>query len=262
MNNDRTIFSQLIDLAPRYEFDLCVKRYCTDYNPRKFLFWNQFLAMAFAQLTLRESLRDIEICLSSLGSKIYHMGFRNKVTKSTLADANNQRDWRVWSDFAQVLIKQARLLYGEEDLAVQFKNAMYVLDSTTISLCLTLFPWARYKTKERAIKVHTQLDLRGNIPSFILISQGRIADVNFLDDLVLEAGAMYVMDRAYLDFTRLFNFTSNGAFFVTRLKNNMHDRRIQIFSRCHHGAIRCDAAIRPLTRKSKKAYPQKLRLVE
>lgn len=170
MNNERTIFSQLIDLVPRYEFDVCVKRYIHDFSPRKFSFWNQFLAMAFAQLTFREGLRDIEICLSSLGSKIYHMGFRNKVTKSTLADANNQRDWRIWSDLAQVLIKQARHLYAGDNLAIQFNNAMSALDSTTISLCLTLFPWARYKTNERAVKVHTQLDLRGNIPSFILIS--------------------------------------------------------------------------------------------
>ena len=230
--------------------------------PRKFSFWDQFLAMAFAQVTFRESLRDIEVCLQALGSRTYQLGFKGRVKRSTLADANNARDWRIWGDFASILIEQARNLYADDELEFQFKHAAYALDSTTITLCLTLFPWARYQSQKRAIKLHTQLDLRGSIPSFILISQAKMADVNFLDDLRLEAGALYVMDRGYFDFSRFFSFTLHGAFFVTRLKSNIAYRRVQIFSRFKNGPIRCDAAITPLSKKSRKSYPQRLRLIE
>jgi len=218
--------------------------------------------MSFAQITFRESLRDIEACLNAIGTKKYHMGIRGRVTRSTLSDANNQRDWRIWSDLADILIVRARKLYVGEPLDFAFENTAYALDSTVITLCLTLFPWARFKSDQRAIKLHTQLDLRGNIPSFILISQEKIADVNFLDDITIEAGALYVMDRGYFDFERLFQFTQNAAFFVTRIKTNVSYKRTKIFFRDKVSAIRCDAAIVPLSRKAKKDYPQKLRIVE
>lgn len=262
MNKERTVFSQLLDLVPRHEFHLCVKRYGKEIIPRKFSFWDQFLSMAFAQLTFRESLRDIEVCLGALGSKTYHMGIRSRVTRSTLAYANDTRDWKIWSDFAQVLIARARKLYAGDNLEFEFENAAYALDSTTITLCLTLFPWARFRSKTKGIKLHTQLDLRGNIPSFVLISQAKMNDVNFLDALILEAGALYVMDRGYFDFQRLFQFTLQGAFFVTRLKVNIPYRRIQVFSRNRYAPVRMDAAIIPLSRKSRKNYPGRLRLVE
>jgi hypothetical protein len=262
MNKEQVIFSQLIELAPRYEFNKCVRRYAAGLQPRKFSYWDQFLTMAFAQLTFRESLRDIEVCLGALGSKTYHMGLRGRVTRSTLADANDKRDWRIWFDFACVLIGKARNLYSGEDLGFEFTNAAYALDSTTISLCLSLFPWARYRSGEGAIKLHTQLDLRGSIPSFILISQGKMNDINFLDDLIIEAGALYVMDRGYFDFERLFRFTSVGAFFVTRMKKKISYRRNHIFSRDRRAAIRCDALITPLSRKARRHYPQQIRLIE
>jgi len=170
MNNERTIFSQLISLVLRYEFNQCVEKYCPNYAPRELLLWNQFLAMSFAQITFRESLRDIEACLNAIGTKKYHMGIRGRVTRSTLSDANNQRDWRVWSDLAEILIARARKLYVGEPLDFAFENTAYALDSTVITLCLTLFPWARFKSDQRAIKLHTQLDLRGNISSFLLLS--------------------------------------------------------------------------------------------
>ena len=262
MNTDPPIFSQLISFASRYEFNKCVQRYAGNLEPRIFSYWDQFLTLAFAQLTFRESLRDIEVCLSALGSKTYNMGFRSRVTRSTLADANDRRDCRIWSDFAYVLIAEARELYVGEVLEIEFDKAMYAIDSTTISLCLSLCPWARFRSKKGAIKLHTQLDLRGNIPSFILISQGKLNDVNFLDDIIIEAGAMYVLDRGYFDFSRLFNFTSHGAFFVTRLKKNVLYRRIKIFHRSKTTPVRCDAMIVPLSRKARKHYPQPLRLIE
>ena len=262
MNSEQAVFSQLMDFVPRYEFNQCVNRYVASLQPRKFSYWDQFLAMAFAQLTFRESLRDIEVCLSALGSKTYHMGFRGRVTRSTLAHANNRRDWRIWSDFAYVLIERARKLYAGEELEFEFANAVYALDSTTISLCLSLFPWARFRSHKAGIKLHTQLDLRGKIPSFILISQGKMNDVNFLDDLIIEPGAMYVMDRGYFDFERLFQFAASGAFFVTRLKKNIYYRRCHIFSRDRYAPVRCDALITPLSKKARKNYPQRLRLIE
>jgi hypothetical protein len=218
--------------------------------------------MAFAQLTFRESLRDIEVCLAALGGKTYHMGIRGRVTRSTLADANDQRDCRIWSDFAYVLIDRARKPYAGEELEFEFSNAVYALDSSTISLCLSLCPWARFRRKKGGIKLHTQLDLRGHIPSFVLISQAKMNDVNFLDDVIIEAGALYVMDRGYFDFERLFRFTTNSAFFVTRLKKNVPYRRNRIFARDRHAPVRCDALITPLSRTAQRHYPQRLRLVE
>lgn len=261
MNNDRSIFSQIMDLLSRHEFNQCVERYRETATPRTFSHYDQFLSMAFAQLTFRESLRDIEVCLAALGTRTYHMGFRSRMTRSTLAYANNTRDWRIWQDLAHILIRRAKTLYAQDELAVELDNAVYALDSTIISLCLSLFPWARHQTNQRAIKIHTQLDLRGNIPSFALISHANMSDVRFLDDILIEPGATYVMDRGYFDFKRLYRFTSVGAFFVTRLKRNVSYRRTQIFSRSKTDTIRIDAAIKPLSRKARKHYPQHIRLV-
>jgi len=262
MNRGRTIFSQLLDLTNRHEFDKCVERYSKEITPRKFSYWDQYLSMAFAQITFRESLRDIEVCLKALGTQTYHMGFRTRVTRSTLSYANNTRDWRIWSDFAQTLIAKARKLYAGDPLEVEFKNAAYAVDSSTIMLCLTLCPWANYTTTGKAIKLHTQLDLRGKIPSFIHISQAKMPDVKFLDKIILEAGAMYIFDRGYFDFARFHRFTTQGAFFVTRIKSNVFYKRTKIFSRDRYATVRMDAAICPLSKKARKNYPDRLRLIE
>lgn len=262
MNQHSPIFAQIMKLVPRYEFNLCVQRYAKDINPKKFSFWDQFLAMAFAQLTYRESLRDIEICLSGFGAKTYHMGFRSRVTRSTLAYANDTRDWHIWHDLAQLFIPRARQLYAKEKVQFEFEQAVYALDSSTISLCFSLFAWAKFRSTKRGIKLHTQLDLRGNIPTFILISQAKMNDVSFIDLIIIEAGALYVMDRGYFDFERLYRFTIEGAFFVTRIKTNIAYRRVEIFFRANSGAIRLDAAIVPLSKQSRKKYPQRLRLIE
>ena len=262
MNEGRTIFSQLLELAPRFEFQECIKKYDLEKATKKFSLWDQFLSMSFAQLTYRESLRDIESCLFSLGKKRFSLGLRCEVKRTTLAYANENRNWRIWEEYAQILIQKVRPLYAQDNLDFNFEQVAYVLDSTTITLCMSLFPWAKYRSKARAIKLHTQLDLRGNIPSFILISEAKMADVKFLDKIVLEAGALYVMDRGYLDFLRLYKFTLHGCFFVTRLKSNIYYRRVEIFSRDRHAPIRMDAAIVLLSKASKKLYPQRLRLIE
>src|SRR6266446_8063570 len=211
---------------PRYEFQKCVSRYRGDHQQKSFSCWDQFLAMGFAQFTYRESLRDIEACLSSVGGKLYHMGFRSKVARSTLADANELRDWRIFADFAQVLIAIARPLYAEDPIGVELDQGLYALDSTTIDLCLSMFPWAKFRKHKAAVKLHTLLDLHGNIPTFIRITDGKVHDVNILDDLLPEAGAFYVMDRGYVDFERLFTFELSSAFFVVRTKENvLLDRR-------------------------------------
>jgi Domain of unknown function (DUF4372)/Transposase DDE domain len=221
MNTGRTVFSQLMDHLPAYEFQKCVNRYSGDYRSRSLSCRDQFLAMAFAQLTYRESLRDIETCLRSVGSKLYHMGFRSPVARSTLADANESRDWRIYADFAQILISIARPLYADDPIGVDLHQSLYALDSTTIDLCLSLFPWAKFRQHKAAVKMHTLLDLHGNIPSFIHITDGKTSDVNILDQILPEAGAFYVMDRGYIDFKRLFIFTLNSAFFVVRTKENI-----------------------------------------
>ena len=262
MNQARTVFSQLMEVVSREEFHRCVQRYAKEQQPRKFSYRDQFLAMAYAQVTFKESLRDIEICLSALAKKTYHMGFRSRVTRSTLAYANENRDWRIWHDFAQTLIARARKLYAGDVLEVQFKGVAYAIDSTTITLCLSLFPWAKYRTDTRAIKLHTQMDLRGNIPSFILISPANTNDVNFLDHILIEPGAVYIMDRGYFDFSRFFRFTTEGAWFVTRLKTKISYRRVKIFYRSRSGAVRLDATIVPLSKSAKNNYPQQLRLIE
>src|SRR5450755_1727684 len=218
MNKGRTIFAQVMDHIPVQEFQKCVIRYGGDHNHRGFSCWDQFLCLAFAQLTYRESLRDIEACLRSVGDKLYHMGFRGKVSRSTLADANESHDWRIYADFAQVLIHTARPMYASESLGFDLDNTVYALDSTTIDLCLSVFPWARFRARKAAVKLHTLLDLRGPIPTFIEVSDGKMHDVHLLDDISFEAGAFYIMDRAYLDFERLHALHRAGAFFVTRTK--------------------------------------------
>jgi hypothetical protein len=222
----KTVFSQLMDCVPWSTFSRLVARYRGDYDVRTFPCVEQFRAMAFAQLTYRESLRDIEACLSAQPAKRYHMGFRGPVRRSTLADANETRDWRIYAEFAQRLIAQARRLYMGESLLVDLKETVYALDSTTIDLCLSLFPWAHFRSTKAAVKMHTLLDLRGNIPSFIHISDGKLHDVHALDMLVPEAGAIYVMDRGYVDFGRLYRLHQAGAFFVTRAKSNVDAHRV------------------------------------
>jgi len=215
-----------MEFLPSYEFKKCVARYDGDYKFRGFSCRDQFLAMAFAQLTYRESLRDIEACLHSMSGKLYHMGFRSRVARSTLADANESHDWRIFADFAQVLIGVARPLYARDPIGVDLDQSLYALDSTTIDLCLSLFPWAKFRKHKAAVKMHTLLDLHGNIPTFIRITDGKVHDVNILDEILPEAGAFYVMDRGYIDFERLYVFTLSSAFFVVRTKENvLLDRR-------------------------------------
>jgi hypothetical protein len=221
MNAGRTVFSQLIEFLPHQEFQKCVARYAGDRYLKNLSCWDQYLAMAFAQLTYRESLRDIEACLRSIGGKLYHMGFRGKVARSTLADANESRDWRIYADFAQVLIAIARPLYACDPIGIDLDQSLYALDSTTIDLCLSLFPWAEFRKHKAAIKMHTLLDLHGNIPTFIRITSGKMHDVNILDEIMPQPGAFYVMDRGYIDFQRLFVFTLSSAFFVVRTKSNV-----------------------------------------
>ena len=226
MNTGKTLFAQLMDFLPWTTFSRIVGRYGGDRGVRGFKCTEQFRAMAFAQLTWRESLRDIEVCLSAQSSNLYHMGFRSAVKRSTLADANETRDWRIWAEFAQRLIAQARELYKSESLGIELTETVYALDATTIDLCLSLFPWAPFRSTKAAIKLHTLLDLRGAIPSFIHISDGKLHDVHALDMLIIEPGALYVMDRGYLDFERLYALDQAGAFFVTRAKSNLDARRL------------------------------------
>ena len=220
MHEGRTVFAQLLDCLPKYEFDKCVHRYRGNFRVRKLLTYEQFVVLAFAQLTWRESLRDIETCLRALGSKLYHSGIRRPTARSTLADANESRDWRIFGDFAQVLIQQATALYANEPLAAELQQAAYALDSTTIDLCLSLFPWATFRRRKGGIKLHTLLSLQGNIPTVFIVTPCSVHDVNILDQLVFEAGSFYIMDRAYLDFGRLFRVHQHRAFFVTRARKN------------------------------------------
>jgi transposase len=261
MNQGRTVFSQLISFLPDREFRRCVERYRGDLRLRDFTCWNQYLAMAFAQLTYRESLRDIEACLGSLQGKLYHMGFRGKVARSTLADANESRDWRIFADFAQRLIPTARRLYANEPMGVDLDQSLYALDSTTIDLCLSLFPWAKFRTHKAAVKMHTLLDLRGNIPTFIRITDGKVHDVNILDEIMPEAGAFYVMDRGYIDFERLFALTLSSAFFVVRTKANVLLQRRYSHPVDKSTGVRSDQTVVLTSFGSASAYPDTLRRV-
>jgi Domain of unknown function (DUF4372)/Transposase DDE domain len=261
MNTGQTVFSQLMDYLPSYEFQKCVHRYSGNYRTRNLSCRDQFLAMAFAQLTYRESLRDIETCLRSIGSKLYHMGFRNSIARSTLADANELRDWRIYADFAQTLIAIARPLYADDPIGVELHESLYALDSTTIDLCLSLFPWAKFRQHKAAVKMHTLLDLHGNIPSFIRITDGKTSDVNILDEFLPEAGSFYVMDRGYIDFARLFVFTLCSAFFVVRTKENVLLRRRYSHPVDKSTGVRSDHTVILTTLESGKAYPDPLRRV-
>jgi len=261
MNIGRTVFSQLIEYLPHKDFQKCVARYNGERYVKRFSCWDQFLSMAFAQLTYRESLRDIEACLHAVGSKRYHMGIRSKVARTTLADANEQRDWRIYADFAQALIGMARPLYASDPMGVELDHDLYALDSTTIDLCLSLFPWARFRRSKAAVKMHTLLDLHGNIPAFIHVTDGTVHDVNVLDLIAPEAGAFYVMDRAYVDFERLFLFTLCSAFFVVRTKKNVVLQRRYSHPVDKTTGVRSDQTVILTTVDSATAYPDPLRRI-
>lgn len=257
----KTLFAQLMDFLPWTTFSRIVARYNGNHRVRSLTCAEHFRALAFAQLTYRESLRDIEVCLATQANKLYHLGFRSPVKRSTLADANERRDWRIYADFAQRLIAQARSLYATEDLGLDLTNTVYALDSTTIDLCLALFPWAPFRKKKAAVKLHTLLDLQGQIPSFIHISSGKMHDVNVLDHLIPEPGAIYVIDRGYLDFERLFTLQQAGAFFVTRSKSNTDYRRLYSAPSDHSQGILCDQTIVLSGYYSQKHYPNQLRRI-
>ena len=261
MNAGKTLFSQLMDCLPWSTFARIVARYHGDHSVQTFPCTEQYRAMAFAQLTYRESLRDIEACLSAQPAKLWHMGFRGPVRRSTLADANQDRDWRIYAEFAQRLIAQARRLYAGESLLADLNNTVYALDSTTIDLCLSLFPWAHFRSTKAAVKMHTLLDLRGNIPSFIHISDGKLHDVHALDMLVPEAGAIYVMDRGYVDFARLHRLHEAGAFFVTRAKSNLSAHRVYSAATDRTTGVIADQTIALDGHYTKRDYPVHLRRV-
>jgi Domain of unknown function (DUF4372)/Transposase DDE domain len=261
MLNDRYVFSELMDFVPKHDFDRCVTRYQGNRRIRNFSCYDQFLCMAFAQLTYRESLRDIETCLRALHKKLYHAGFRGVIARSTLADANEHRDWRIYADFAHVLIDHARRLYQADGFGAQLEQTAYALDSTTIDLCLTLFPWARFRRRKGAVKLHTLIDLRGNIPSFMWITHGKTHDVKVLDTLPIEAGAFYVMDRGYVDFGRLHRFTLGLAFFVTRAKTNLDFSRRSSRRVDKTTGLRSDQTIVLKGPKTSTLYPGPLRRV-
>jgi hypothetical protein len=261
MYSGKTLFAQLMDFVPWTTFSKIVARYSGDHRVRRLSCGEQYRAMAFAQLTYRESLRDIETCLSVQVSKLYHMGFREPVRRSTLADANETRDWRIHAELAQRLIIQARKFYADDSLGLELTNTAYALDSTTIDLCLSVFPWAHFRATKAAVKMHTLLDLRGNIPSFIHVSDGKLHDVHALDLLLPEAGAIYVMDRAYVDFTRLHAFNLAGAFFVTRAKSNMDAHRVYSAPTDRTTGIVCDQTIALDGHYTSRSYPEHLRRI-
>lgn len=261
MNQGITVFSQVMELLPLHEFRKCVNRYRGHYKVQSFSCMDQFLCMAFAPLSYRESLRDIEACLRSVHSKLYHMGIRGKVSRSTLADANESRDWRIYADFAQVLIHRARKLYVDEAFGVELEETVYALDASTIDLCLSLFPWAKFRKQKGAVKLHTLIDLRGNIPVFIHITDGKVHDVNVLDVLIPEPGSIYLMDRGYIDFGRLYALNQAHAFFVTRFKSNTNFKRVYSDPVDKITGLRCDQTIKLSNPDSVKDYPEHLRRV-
>jgi IS4 transposase len=261
MHAGNLVFAQLMEFAPWHTFRRLVAKYRGDFNVRTFSCLDQFLSMAFAQLTYRESLRDIEACLRAQPTKLYHMGLRGTVSRSALADANERRDWRIYAEFAQALIRTARRLYAQDSLSVDLAETVYALDATTIDLCLSLFPWAKFRTTKAAVKLHTLLDLRGAIPSFIHISDGKLHDVNVLDVLITEPGAFYVMDRAYLDFQRLYRLHQCQSFFVTRARSNFKFKRVYSRSVDRGTGLICDQEIQLVVFYSQKAYPQRLRRI-
>ena len=261
MYSGQVVFAQVMDFLPRHEFNSCVRRYGGNRRPRGFTCRDQFLCLAFAQLTFRESLRDIETCLRAVGPKLYHAGFRSQVSRSTLADANRTHDWRIYADFAQVLIRRARELYAHDPMGVTLEQTAYALDSTTVDLCLSLFPWAKFRRRKGAVKLHTLLDLRGNIPCFVHISHGKMHDVTVLDLLPIEPGAFYVMDRGYVDFRRLNRLTQGGAFFLTRAKRNLDYTRRARRQVDRATGLRSDQTIFLAGAKSSRLHPGPLRRI-
>ena len=261
MNSGRIVFAQLIAHLSHIEFQKCVTRYDGDHHHRSLSCWDQYLAMAFAQFTYRESLRDIEACLRSMSGKLYHMGFRSRIARSTLADANETHDWRIFADFAQHLIGVARPLHAEDPMGVDLDHSLYALDSTTIDLCLSLFPWAKFRQHKGAVKMHTLLDLHGNISTFIRITDGKVHDVNILDEILPEAGAFYVMDRGYVDFQRLYIFTLSAAFFVVRTKSNVLLQRRYSHPVDKATGVRSDHTVILTAIDSARAYPEQLRRI-
>lgn len=261
MNSGKTIFAQLMDFVPAYAFRKCVNRYSGNRKVIRFSCWDQYLCMAFAQLTFRESLRDIEACLRATQSRLYHLGIRGKISRNTLANANQNRDWRIYAEFAQTLISKARTLYAADSFGIELEQAVYVLDSTTIDLCLTLFPWAAFRKRKGAVKLHTLLDLHGNIPSVVIVTTGKVHDVNILDQLVIEPGAIYIMDRGYLDFARLHTIHHASAFFVTRAKTNFSRKRLYSQPVDKSTGVRCDQIVVLKGYYAKKDYPEKLRRI-
>lgn len=262
MNSGRTIFSQFMDFIPKYEFNKCVERYRGNYKIKSFTCWEQYLCMTFAQFTYRESLRDIEACLRATREKLYHMGIRGKVSRNTLANANMVRDWRIYRDFAQVLIEEARSLYIKEDFGLELEQTAYALDSTTIDLCLSLFPWALFRKRKGAVKLHTLLDLKGSIPTLVIITTGKVHDVNILDNIIMEAGAIYIMDRGYLDFSKLYKIDQSSAFFVIRAKSNFKFNRLYSQKVDKPSGIKCDQIINLKGFYSSADYPEKLRRIK
>ena len=262
MHQGRTVFSQLMDFLPMHKFRQCVDRYEGNKGVRTFTCLDQFMCMAFAQLSYRESLRDIECCLRAMREKLYHMGIRGKVSRSTLAEANEKRDWRIYSEFAQILIHEARQLYANDDFGLELQETVYALDATIIDLCLSVFPWAWFRRTKGAIKLHTLLDLRGNIPSFMWITHAKVHEINILDQLVPEAGSIYVMDRGYLNFKRLYRLHQCSAFFIVRAMADTALRRLYSMPVDKSIGVRCDQIVVPMVFYSKKAYPEKLRRVK
>lgn len=261
MYSGQLVFAQLMEHLPLHTFRRCVRRYPSKYPTKTFSHLDQFLCMAFAQLTYRESLRDIETCLRAHQAKLYHLGIRGSIARSTLADANESRDWHIYADFAMSLIQIARKLYAKDSFAVELEQTAYALDTTTIDLCLSVFPWARFRKAKAAVKLHTLLDLRGNIPSFIHISDGKMHEVNVLDILVPEAGSFYIMDRGFTDFTRLYRMHQAQAFFVIRGKANLACRRVYSRAVDKSTGLRCDQTIALTGIKASKDYPQHLRRI-
>jgi len=262
MNQGKTVIAQIMEYLPMHEFRQCVNRYKGDRYTKSFSCYSQFIALAFAQITFRESLRDIETCLGAFEKKLYHCGMRGKVSRNNLAHANETRDWHIYADFAHVLIDTARELYRHEPFALELEETTYALDATIIDLCLALFPWATFRRKKAAVKLHTLLDLRGNIPTFIQITQGNIHEVNILDDLVFEAGSFYIMDRAYIDFERLYHLNQQHAFFVIRAKSNLQFQRMYSHSIDKSTGLRCDQTIVLTGAKQSDDYPDKLRRIK
>jgi hypothetical protein len=261
MNSGKSIFAQLMDFLPSKAFQRCVKRYQGDYKLKTFSCWDQFLCMTFAQLTYRESLRDIEACLRAQQTKLYHLGIRGQVSRNTLAHANSVRDWRIYADFAQVLITRARVLYADDSFGVELAQTVYALDATTIDLCLALFPWAKFRKNKGAVKLHTLLDLRGSIPTVVIITHGKVHEVNILDQLSFEAGAFYVMDRGYLDFRRLYKLHLASAFFVTRARKRFDFKRLYSQPVDRTTGVICDQTVMLVNPVPLQGYPEKLRRI-